>query len=428
MSVRQVPIPTAPRPRRALRIQVWSCHYDPEPTGNAPIITVWAKATQARGHSIEIVAGHPHYPEHRWGVARRPYREVRDGIPILRLPIWLGRSTSAARIREELSFLAAQTAMLATLPKPDVLVAVSPRFTPLAPAIAFSRLKAVPWVLWLQDILPDGAATTGLLEDSVLLRASRRLERAAYRSARRIVVVSEAFASNLRAKGVPADKLTLVYNPATRGVRAAPLERTEVPDAPRLLVMGNIGTTQGLDAVVRAFERSEGLAARNAKLVILGAGVAEAQVRAAITTDRVEMAGLVTPAEVDDWMRTASLGLVTQRADIAEFNLPHKLMNYLSAGLPVLASVRPGSEVARLVESSGAGWVVDAADPERFAEIAHLALSDEDERAHRGRAGFEYARRRFAPQHHAELMEDELMRTLSETPSPARAVDLVEAR
>jgi colanic acid biosynthesis glycosyl transferase WcaI len=386
---------------------------------------------KARGHAIEVVAAHPHYPTHQWGAARRPYREVRDGIPILRLPIWLGRSTSAARIREELSFLIAQTAASAAMRKPDVLVAVSPRFTPLAPAIAFSRLKNLPWVLWLQDILPDGAATTGLLDQSALLHASRRLELAAYRSANRIVVISEAFALNLRAKGVPSHKLTRIYNPATRGVPARPLGRRECQEAPRLLVMGNIGRTQGLDTVVRAFERSERLAQRNARLVILGAGVAEDEVRAAITTGRVEMPGLFPPEEVDDWMRTASLGLVTQRADITEFNLPHKLMNYLSAGLPVLASVRPGSEVARLVEDAGAGWVVDARSPERFGDVTDAALGDEGERKRRGQAGFEYAQRLLAPERHAELMEKVLMQAVGEAqtrPRPRAGVNVPGGR
>jgi colanic acid biosynthesis glycosyl transferase WcaI len=412
MTVSDPPVraqPAAFPAARVLHIQVWSCHYSPEPTGNAPIIAVWAREMKARGHRIEVVAAHPHYPEHRWGAARLPYREIRDGIPVLRLPIWLGRTSTAARIREEVSFLAAQSAAMAALSRPDVLIAVSPRFTPLAPAMAFSRLRRVRWVLWLQDILPDGAATTGLLEDSALLRASRKLERAAYESADQIVVISDAFAENLKTKGVLAEKLHRIYNPATRGVPERPLERAESRDAPRLLVMGNIGTTQGLEAVVRAFESSERLARHNARLVILGTGVAEAAVRAAITTVRVSMPGLVSPEQVEHWMQAASLGLVTQRADIAEFNLPHKLMNYFSAGLPVLAVVRPGSEVARIVESSGAGWVVDAGSAEQFGVVADAALTDHDERQRRGRAGFDYARRLLTPQRHAELMEDVLL-------------------
>jgi urea transport system substrate-binding protein len=76
-----------------------------------------------------------------------------------------------------------------------------------------ARTRGIPWALWLQDILPDGAATTGLIGSGPLLAALRRLERAAYRSASRIFVISDAFERNLIAKGVPAANIAEEYTP-----------------------------------------------------------------------------------------------------------------------------------------------------------------------------------------------------------------------
>ena len=70
--------------------------------------------------------------------------------------------------------------------------------------------------------------------------------------------------------------------------------------------------------------------------------------------------------ELETEIERAAIGLVPQRPDVDEFNLPSKLMNLMSRGVPVLASVNPSSEIARIVRESGAGWVVDAADPEGF--------------------------------------------------------------
>jgi hypothetical protein len=97
-------------------------------------------------------------------------------------------------------------------------VIVSPSFLSLAAASARRRLRRVPWVLWLQDVLPDAAATTGLMREGPLLAPARRLERVAYSSASTIVVISETFRENLLAKELPAGRLELVYNPATRGL------------------------------------------------------------------------------------------------------------------------------------------------------------------------------------------------------------------
>ncbi|MEJ7784797.1 MAG: glycosyltransferase family 4 protein, partial [Solirubrobacteraceae bacterium] len=236
-----------------LHIQLWSYNYAPEPTGIGPVSTAWACAMRDRGHEIEVIAAHPHYPEAAWGRSFKPYRERRDGIEVLRLPLWFGRSSSMARIRQELSFAAIQTAALPALRRPDVMVVVSPSFPALIPAMFRAKTTKVPWVLWLQDILPDGASTTGLMADGRAVGAARQLERRAYARASSIVVISESFEHNLLAKGVRAGKIHRVYNPATL---AAPADQARQADSRglRLLVMGNIGHSQGLDEFVRMFE------------------------------------------------------------------------------------------------------------------------------------------------------------------------------
>ncbi len=197
-----------------LRIQLWSCNYAPEPSGIAPLSAAWARAMLDRGHDVEVIAAHPHYPEPIWGRRGRPYRELRDGVPVLRLPLWAGHGNSAERVRQELSYTAWLSACLPTLGRPDVIVAVSPSFPGLLPAMVAARARHVPWAMWLQDILPDGAVTTGLVPPGRLLGAARRFERAAYRSAARVFVISDAFRRNLLAKGVPDYKLSRIYNPS----------------------------------------------------------------------------------------------------------------------------------------------------------------------------------------------------------------------
>ena len=68
-----------------MRIQLWSYNYDPEPQGIAPLSGMLARSLQALGHAVTVVAAHPHYPEPAWGHRVRPYREVREGIEVLRL-------------------------------------------------------------------------------------------------------------------------------------------------------------------------------------------------------------------------------------------------------------------------------------------------------------------------------------------------------
>ena len=286
---------------------------------------------------------------------------------------------------------------------PDAAVAVSPSFLGLFPVLASARLRRFPWILWLEDILPDAAVTTGLMREGPALRTAQRLERFIYRSADRIVVISNAFRENLLAKGVPPWKVAHIYNPYTRGLGERRTAQNGGGPA-RILYMGNMGFSQNLPALVRAFEHSPAVG-DDVRLILAGTGELALEAAAEIRSTRVEMPGLLLE-ELETEIERAAIGLVPQRPDVDEFNLPSKLMNLMSRGVPVLASVNPSSEIARIVRESGAGWVVDAADPEGFPRALRGILADQEELERRGAAGLEFARRNFSPEVVATRFED----------------------
>lgn len=371
-----------------MRIQLWSCYYDPEPMGIAPLAGVWARSMKDRGHDVEVIAAHPHYPTPQWGrPPLRPYRERVDGIKVLRLPLFPHRGKSWQRLLYEASFVGSLTAAAPFLGRADAIVSASPSFPALLPAMLTARTRRIPWFIWLQDILPDGAVSTGYLEGGgIVVQLSRRLEKAAYSHASNIIVLSESFRENLLGKGVEDKRITVAYNPAT--ISGPALFNPDDDGPPRVLCMGNIGKSQGLPEIVRDFEGSESLRELGAKLVIAGGGVAEDEVRAAIRTDRVEMTGVLDLEQIKGELSRASLAAVTQSYDGGEFNVPSKLMNYLAAGIPVVASVRPSSEAARIVTESESGWL---ASPGQFGNTISQALKDPAELRRRSGNGHHFA-------------------------------------
>jgi len=390
-----------------MRIQLWSYNYDPEPSGIAPLSGVWARAMTARGHTVEVIAAHPHYPEPVWGRRLKPRREWRDGIRVLRLPLWIGRGSALERVRQEASFATALTLAAPTLATPDVIVAVSPSFPALAPAMTSARARRIPWVLWLQDILPDGAVSSGLVKDGALIRVARRLEGAAYRSASRIVVVSDSFAENLKTKGVDPEKIVRSYNPASRPILDVPRDEAGI-EPTTVLTMGNIGLSQNLVALTRAFEDSDELRRLDARLVMAGDGQAGHAVRSAIRTDRVRVTGVLDSDALERELRRAAVAVVSQGYEGVEFNVPSKLMNFMGYGIPVVASVRLGSEVARIIDRSGGGWVTDSTHPDRSAARIAAVLRDPEARTARGLKALEHARANFSPELAAERFESML--------------------
>jgi colanic acid biosynthesis glycosyl transferase WcaI len=293
-------------------------------------------------------------------------------------------------------------------------VSASPSFPALLPAIGYVRARRVPWVLWLHDILPDGAAATGLVEEGRVLQAARWLERTAYARADRIVVLSSAFTDNLVGKGVPASKIELIYDPATRTPTRVPDPVAKTNGALRVLSMGNIGYSQGLAPLVDAFEAAPEMQTIGAHLVITGNGMAAEDVGAVVRSDRVQMRGVVDDAELESELQSARVAFVSQQYEGAEFNIPSKLMNFMAYGLPILAAVNPAGEVARIVEDARAGWVVNSADPAAFPNKLREIADTPDEVTVRARNALAFANQRFTQEGFATTFEAELERLVAE--------------
>jgi hypothetical protein len=72
-------------------------------------------------------------------------------------------------------------------------------------------------------------------------------------------------------------------------------------------------------------------------------------------------------------------------------------MNFMGYGLPVIAAVNPRSEVARIVERSGGGWIVDSSEPGNFPRTLGAIMRDSGEIRRRGEAARRFAGQNFDP-------------------------------
>ena len=83
----------------------------------------------------------------------------------------------------------------------------------MAAMVKKCRRDHIPFVYNLQDIFPDSLVGTGLAKkDGLLWKIGRRIENFTYRNADKIIVISQDFKRNIMAKGVPEEKIEVIYN------------------------------------------------------------------------------------------------------------------------------------------------------------------------------------------------------------------------
>lgn len=86
-----------------------------------------------------------------------------------------------------------------------------------------------------------------------------------------------------------------------------------------------------------------------------------------------------------DMHATADVGLVMLLPEAGEHSVPSKLLGYLAAGRPVIASVHDGSPTAQTLRLGRCGIVVPPQDPAAMAEAIGHAADHRQEIAEMGR-------------------------------------------
>lgn len=109
---------------------------------------------------------------------------------------------------------------------------------------------------------------------------------------------------------------------------------------------------------------------------------------------KVELLGQIPRADLGPLMGSARMGLVLFHPAPNHVEAqPNKLFEYMSAGLPVIASDFPLWRAT--VEDIGCGLLADPQNPEAIAAAIRYLLDHEDEAADMGRRGLQAVQERL---------------------------------
>lgn len=258
-----------------------------------------------------------------------------------------------------------------------------------------------PFIYSLQDIFPDSLVNAGLTKrDSILWKIGRKAEDATYRYADRIVVISRDFQKNIMEKGVPEEKISLIYNWVNeQEVYAVPREENPLYDEYGLsrdrfyvAYSGNIGHSQNMDILLDA-AKSLRDTREDIGFIIVGEGACRGHVEERIQSEELKNVALLPFQPYDKISQVFSLGdvgLLISKSGIGRNSVPIKTWSYLSAQRAVLASFDPDSELCGLLSEIGCGICIEPDNSEALREAVLQLAGERDKLPDMGKRGREF--------------------------------------
>ena len=269
----------------------------------------------------------------------------------------------------------------------DLIYVASTPPTQGALAALVKKFKRVPFVYNLQDIFPDSLAGTDLAKKGGMLwKIGRVIENFTYRNADKIIVISEDFKKNIMAKGVPEEKIVVVYNWVDQNaVMDIPRSENKLFDKYGLdrskfyiTYNGNIGLTQNMDMlleVAKALEANEDI-----QFVLVGNGAYLEQVQQIIKDRNIGNVTLIPFQPYEDISHVFSLGdvsLVISKPGVGANSVPSKTWSIMSASRPVLANFDE-NELKTIIERNNCGIFTKAGDKVAFTDALLKLYNDRE--------------------------------------------------
>jgi len=370
------------------RILITTQVYPPEFQPTAVMVREFAHYLIGKGWDVQVVAGFPHHPYGKLFSGYKMWlwsKKTENGIPVLRVAHFISKNRSIP-VRAFVYLSQALGCMLAgmAVEKPDLIIDYGP---PLAgPFLQWlvAKRHGAKLVNVIYDVYPDIAIETGKVTNPIVIAMARWAGKFQYSAADRTVVLSEGLKKLLIQKGVPAEKISVIpvwldpneikplpRDNAWRRENKIPIDKTVV------LYAGTIGVISGAEIVadVAAILRDH----KDIVFVLVGSGEARAPLEAKakdLGLNNIMFFPYQDRKRLSEVQATGDIGLVTLLPGRGRTSVPSKVLGYLAAGRPVIASVDLDSDTADDIGKANAGLVVEPANPKALAEAVLKAKND----------------------------------------------------
>jgi colanic acid biosynthesis glycosyl transferase WcaI len=388
-----------------LQVVIVTCTLHPEPIVSAQTSAQIAEKMTALGHQVKVLAPFPSrptrkaYPQYTRKLLQREANS--PGYEIIRLfSFYSSASTFLSRFLENISFGLSVFFVLLLSRRADVVYGNTWPIFAQGLLVLACKLRCMPLVLSVQDVYPESLIAQGRMDKGTIFRFLRWLDILIAKNCHSLIVISEKFKKvYAQDRGIQKEKIHVIPNWIDPDRASVDNQYNsirllhDIPTGAFLVVYGgNIGVAAGVIDVIQAF--SYLLEKENIYLLLAGDGSRLSECKGFAEENKLTRVKFHNPwleQETYAVLETANLLILPTHGKQAYASVPSKLLSYMLSGRCILAIAPLDSEVAEVISSSGAGWVVPPADGQSLAmTIIQISESLPEDRNNRGLLGRAY--------------------------------------
>lgn len=358
------------------------------PEVNAPATRTFEHCREwvKQGAEVTVLTCFPNYPTGKVyaGYKNQLYKvEYIEGIKVVRL--WSYMTANQGFLKRVLDYISfAFMAFWAALFKDaDIIVATSPQFFTVLAGGLLGFFKRTPWIFEVRDLWPESIRAVEAMNTQRALDWLEKLELLLYKKATCVVVVTEAFKTNLIRRGIPATKIEVIKNGVMLDVYKPQPKKKELLEKLGLTgkfvvaYMGTHGMAHKLDFLI---ESANCIKDPSIQLIFIGDGAEKVNLLKIIECHKpqnVTMLDSVTKAEMVDYISITDVALVNlKKSDTFKTVIPSKIFENAAMQKPILLGVEGESQ--DIIQRYKAGICFE---PENKADFIAKLMMLKDDRA-----------------------------------------------
>jgi glycosyltransferase involved in cell wall biosynthesis len=352
------------------------------PEFNAPATRTYEHCKEwiRLGAEVTVITCAPNFPS---GKVFDGYKNVWrseervDGIKVIR--VWSYISANQGFFKRTLDFVSfALTSFLAGLfIKTDIIVATSPQFFTAVSGCALGIFKQKKWVMEVRDIWPESIKAVDAVKSAWVIAFLEKIELFLYKSAYKIVVVTDSFKENLVQRGVSKEKVFVIKNGVDLAIyKPSPknIELTKTLGIQGKFVIGYIGThglAHSLDFIVKSISK---LNDQSYHFLFIGEGAEKKNVKnlaEELALANITFIDPVKKSEIPKYLTIVDVALVPlKKSTTFESVIPSKVFEAVAMNVPILLGV--DGETRRIIESYYSGLYFEPENEIDFIEKMKL--------------------------------------------------------